>query len=116
MPTVDTGKLAEQAAAEFLTSSGCEILARNFRCTYGEIDIIARRESELHFIEVKNTKGAGKESLSVTVNKKKQKRISESAQYFLELHREYNNYHTQFDVVAVSETIEWIEQAFLEYS
>lgn len=115
MSTVAIGKRAEQRAAKFLVNSNFTILAVNFRCLYGEIDIIALHETRIHFIEVKTIAGAGKESLSVTVNKHKQKRISESAQFFMQLHREYNNYQAQFDVVTVADTIELIEQAFLEY-
>ncbi|HOT59795.1 MAG TPA: YraN family protein [Spirochaetia bacterium] len=116
MSTVETGKHAEQCAVEFLVKLNFTILAVNFRCLYGEIDIIALHENRIHFIEVKTIAGAGKESLAVTVNKQKQKRISESAQFFMQVHREYNNCHAQFDVVTVADTIELIEQAFLEYS
>lgn len=116
MSTVETGKRAERRVVEYLMQSNFTILAVNFRCLHGEIDIIALHDNRIHFIEVKSISGAGKESIAVTVNKQKQKRISESAQFFLQLHREYNNYQAQFDVVTVADTIELIEQAFLEYS
>ena len=46
----------EARAAEFLESRGYEILERNFRCAYGEIDLIARQGSGLIFVEVKYRK------------------------------------------------------------
>lgn len=115
MSTCGKGRAAEDRAAEYLSQKGCVVLARNFRCKYGEIDIIASKAEVLHFIEVKLIEGAGRESLAVSVNRQKQKRIAESAQFFLQLHREYSNCPAQFDVIAVSDTVDWIEHAFLEF-
>ena len=51
------GFACEDRAAEFLCGEGFEILKRNFRCRFGEIDIVARKEGILHFVEVKATSG-----------------------------------------------------------
>lgn len=48
-----TGARGEQLAADYLTARGCEILDRNWRCPYGEIDLIARQGETLIFAEVK---------------------------------------------------------------
>ena len=48
-----TGRLAEARAAEHLASLGYEILARNARTKYGELDLVARDRRALVFIEVK---------------------------------------------------------------
>ncbi len=114
MSTCGKGRAAEDRAAEYLSRMGCTLLSRNFRCKAGEIDIVAARTGILHFVEVKLIEGAGRESLAVSVNSQKQKRIAESAQFFLQLHREYSNCSAQFDVIAVSDTVDWIEHAFLE--
>jgi len=47
------GKYGEDLACEFLKSQGYQILKRNFREKYGEIDIIAREKETLVFVEVK---------------------------------------------------------------
>lgn len=47
------GRKGEDIAAEYLEKNGCRILERNFRCRYGEIDIIAMDGSTLCFVEVK---------------------------------------------------------------
>lgn len=47
------GDLGEQLAADLVQSQGFQILARNFRSKFGEIDIVAREEAVLVFIEVK---------------------------------------------------------------
>ena len=53
MSTTETGRLAEEAAAEYLEKQGFEILARNWRNRWCEIDIVARRLAEVHLVEVK---------------------------------------------------------------
>jgi putative endonuclease len=47
------GDFGEQAAAAYLTRHGYTILARNWRCRAGEIDLIARQGAQLVFVEVR---------------------------------------------------------------
>lgn len=47
------GHEAEKSAAKFLSKNGYKILNLNYKTKFGEIDIIAKRDSTLHFIEVK---------------------------------------------------------------
>ena len=47
------GRAAEDAAIAFLTSRGVEIVARNFRCRMGELDVIGREADTLIIIEVR---------------------------------------------------------------
>jgi putative endonuclease len=49
----DKGREGEEIAAGFLKRNGYKILERNYRCRLGEIDIIAERGGEIHFVEVK---------------------------------------------------------------
>ena len=50
----ETGLAAENAAVEYLENLGYDILERNYRKRYGEIDIIARLDDCIHFIEIKS--------------------------------------------------------------
>ena len=50
------GKIGEDIAARFLVKHGFSIVLRNYRTKYGEIDIIAKKDSALHFVEVKSVK------------------------------------------------------------
>lgn len=50
------GQEAEEEACAFLCNEGFEIVERNFFARYGEIDIVAKKEGILHFIEVKSGK------------------------------------------------------------
>lgn len=53
MTTVDTGRRAEEVAAQFVEQKGCRILDRNWRTRYCEIDLVAQREQTVYFCEVK---------------------------------------------------------------
>lgn len=77
------GQLGEQAVEDWLIEHGYTILERNYRCAWGEIDRIARKDGIAAFVEVKaRTEGsiaAGREAVSPA----KQKRILTSAQQYL---------------------------------
>lgn len=53
MTTFDTGRRAEASAASFLQTKGCEVLEQNWRTRWCEVDIVARRDQEIYFCEVK---------------------------------------------------------------
>jgi putative endonuclease len=78
------------------------IIAATFRSPRGEVDLIARDGDAIAFIEVKAWSSLGIGDLEYGVNKKKQRRIIETAKYFLAVHREYNDMAIRFDVVFVS--------------
>lgn len=69
------GRAGEDAAAEFLTWFGWEILGRNIRRREGEVDIVARREGVLAFIEVKTRRSAVYGTPAEAVTIRKQRRI-----------------------------------------
>ena len=48
-----TGKLGELAAGRYLRENGYEIITANYRCRLGEIDIIAKQNKYICFVEVK---------------------------------------------------------------
>ena len=56
----DTGQLGEDAAASYLCAQGCEIVERNARTRYGELDLIALDGATLVFVEVKALRGRGR--------------------------------------------------------
>ena len=93
------GKEGESLAAGALQEKGLKLIGRNFRCKAGEIDLIALDGDVLVFIEVKNWLTFGPENLIFGINRKKQRRIIETAKYFLASHREYNYRSIRFDVV-----------------
>ncbi len=77
------GRQGEEAATKYLENLGYEILYNNFRCGQGEIDIIAKDEEEIVFIEVKTRTSKKYGEAREAVNNQKQKHIKRAASYYL---------------------------------
>ena len=109
------GRVGESRAAAVLEAKGMEIVTRNFRSRCGEIDIIARENDTLVFVEVKTWDRYGFEDLRLGITEKKQRRIIETAKYFLQEHRKYNEMGIRFDVVFIGpHGIDHLASAFTE--
>lgn len=93
------GALGEEKAASFLKKKGYNILKRNFRIREGEVDIIAERDEELVFVEVKSWDALSFESLEYAISKEKQRRIIEVSKHFLALNPEFEGSNLRFDVL-----------------
>lgn len=94
------GGRGEDIAVDYLTNKNFEIIERNYHYGHGEIDIIAKDNDILVFIEVKTRKNLefGPPELSITKNKQRQiKRIAEA--YLFE--KEIKNTDCRIDVVAI---------------
>lgn len=85
MPTARStlGIQGEILAAQHLQSLGYEIIERNYRCQFGEIDIVASQNGDLVFVEVKTRRNAKCGYPSESVNLRKRQKIIQSAQHFL---------------------------------
>ena len=74
--TIEIGKQAENRAERFLLTKGLQLICRNYRCRWGEIDLIMKDKDELVFVEVRfrkyNAYGGALESIDYF----KQKRLS----------------------------------------
>src|SRR5579859_200052 len=80
------GRTGERLAAEKLVSCGYQILECNFRCRYGEIDLIAEHMDDLVFVEVKTRRGEAYGRPEEAITLRKQRKIIEVASYYLDLH------------------------------
>ena len=96
----EVGARQESRAAEYLESLGYHILVRNFRCRFGEIDLIAKQDDTYIFIEVKYRTGRTAGDPTSAVDGKKQKKISKTADYYRMLHQIPMDVPCRFDVVA----------------
>lgn len=99
----EIGKEQEEKAVEELEKNGYHILEKNFRCRIGEIDIIARHQGYLVFIEVKYRKNDRSGYAAEAVTWKKQQIISRVADYYLRTHYKVIP-ACRFDVVAIDGT------------
>ncbi|MDR0602298.1 MAG: YraN family protein [Treponema sp.] len=109
------GRDGEEKAAVFLEGKGMKILARNLRFRQGEADIVALDGDTVVFAEVKAWSAYGIEELRYKINREKQRRIIETAKYFLFSHREYKGMAVRFDVVFLGpEGVTHLVSAFTE--
>jgi putative endonuclease len=92
------GKWGEDTAAEYLTERGYEIVARNTRTPFGEIDIVARQGDVTIFVEVKartsNKMGLPEESITA----RKREHMLAAADHYA---AEHEVDHWQIDVIAI---------------
>lgn len=77
------GTLGEDLAVAYLKRCGYEILERNYRCRYGEIDIIGRKKGVIDFIEVKTRTGSDYGSPGEAIDHKKMQKIRATAREYL---------------------------------
>ncbi len=95
------GQWGEELAAKHLEQSGYEVLARNWRCRQGELDIVARAGNELVFVEVKTRSGYGFGEPASAVNAAKARRIHGLAARWLAEVRPPGWHDLRFDVISV---------------
>ncbi len=110
MHTKAKGNIAEDRACDYLRLHGYRIIERNVYNRFGEIDIIALKESVLHFVEVKS--GITYESAVNNVTRSKLQKLLRTIQCYQQLKKLSIDYC--IDVLIVSEDgIEWIENITL---
>ena len=109
---IKLGRIGEETAAEILRNKGYMILQRNYRCSMGEVDIIAAKDAKISFIEVKTRQGTNYGRPCEAVGTAKQKRIKSAAICYLKdmERRGYIPGKISFDVMEI--TVEHIESAF----
>lgn len=113
MNTRAIGTYYESVVCEYLKKNNYEIATRNFRARFGEIDIIAKNEGYLCFIEVKYRDKNGLVSGVYAVDKKKQNTIYNVAKVYMSLNNISEDTACRFDVVSVDEDkVEIIKNAF----
>ena len=111
------GRHAERLAERYLARRGLTLVARNYRCRRGEIDLVMRDTESLVFVEVRRRAsrafGGGLDS----VDARKQARLVAAAEHYLMMNRVGDDRPCRFDVIAVDgpagrATIEWVRGAF----
>jgi putative endonuclease len=99
------GRAGQEAAERWLRRAGYVILARNYRCPAGEIDLIALERRTIAFIEVKTRRAGAPVSPLECVTVAQQRRIQRAATVYLHRHR-LRDRRIRFDVVGV-----WLDGA-----
>ena len=112
------GNEGENKAVEFLLHNGYELLHKNWRTRFGEIDIIVKKDNLIVFVEVKSLPKGNLDYLSKVLNKDKQERIIKTSKRFLLNNRQYSNSYIRYDVIVIDmlgmSEVYHIENAFME--
>lgn len=96
----ELGDEAEGTAAVFLEARGYRILSRNFRCRYGELDLVTEKDGMVCFVEVRMRSTAVWGDPSHTVTFRKQRRVVKAALHYLFAH-DLRDRMVRFDVITV---------------
>lgn len=111
------GQEAEDTALDHLRSAGLDLVARNYRCRMGEIDLVMTDGPVLVFVEVRARAPTRFASAEQSVGPRKQARLTAAARHFIATHPVQATRPMRFDVVAISgagpeNRPRWIRAAF----
>jgi putative endonuclease len=110
---MNSGLRAEQWATQHLQQQGLKLVAQNYRCRFGEIDIIMQDKDVLVFIEVRLRKNADFGGAAASIDQRKQQRIIHTAQHYLGSLKHIPP--CRFDAVLIhsqTQAMEWLKNAF----
>lgn len=110
-----SGQQAEALAARFLERHGLQVVAQNFRCRGGEIDLVCRERRTLVFVEVRLRRNANYGGAAASITASKQARIILAARHYLSANAASES-DCRFDCVLLDgldeNRIEWVRDAF----
>lgn len=111
------GSAAEALAARYLASQGLSPLASNFRCRFGELDLVMTHRHVLVVVEVRSRRRTNVTAPGATVNRAKQRRLIGATRFFLLRFRQFAGWPVRFDVVEITgeladPVIRWHRAAF----
>jgi putative endonuclease len=117
MDTRSVGRRGEEFARKYFEKRGYTVVDHNFRCRFGEIDLIVRKDKAFRFVEVKFRKSVEYGLPQESVVKRKQNKIRNVALFWLRRRHLPIDGELHFDVLAISEETgaikyEYIEDAF----
>lgn len=113
----ERGQAWEDLACSHLRAAGLELLARNFRTRFGELDLVMAQAGVLVFVEVRYRARSDYGGAAASVTRHKQQRLVVAAEQFRQQHPDLADLPCRFDVVAISgrppaPRIDWHRAAF----
>ena len=100
MHNKSVGMRGEDAASKFLENKGYKVIDRNWKCKMGEIDIVAKDEDTIVFVEVKTRTNVEVGLPEDAVGPKKRKKYETLAALYLQDH-DYVDMSVRFDVIGI---------------
>lgn len=109
----NAGLQAEKIAATFLINHGLSLVAQNYHCRFGEIDLIMQEAETLVFVEVRLRSSNQFGNPAESITRQKQQRLIATAQHFLQTQP---STPCRFDAILMNKVnlhdIEWLRNAF----
>lgn len=112
------GRAAEKLACDHLQRHGLRLIAQNWACKRGELDLVMLEAKTVVFVEVRHRAYAKWGGALESVNTRKREKLIMAAQFFLQREKRWADYLCRFDVVAIEGKIdhqprlEWLQNAF----
>lgn len=107
-----TGMLGEAAACDYLERAGYSIIARNWRCRTGEIDIVASFGGTIVFVEVRTRGRSGRFGTAAeSIDARKRRQVMETAQVYMRMHVK-DEMPVRFDAIAIRLDGETVAELF----
>ena len=108
-----SGQQAEALAAAYLQKQGLKLLSTNYRCRFGEIDLVMQEGKTLVFVEVRMRGNPKFGSAAESITTAKQPKLATTAQHYMQKHGEKA---CRFDTVLMTnltgDHIQWLQNAF----
>ncbi|WP_446830611.1 YraN family protein [Candidatus Foliamicus sp.] len=116
LAAASAGQKAESDARRYLTARGLEFLAANYRCRYGELDLVMRDGACLVFVEVRARRSASAGAPEASLSARKWRCLTRAARCFISDHPKFGGMMLRFDVVGIlthgpHAGIRWIRNA-----
>jgi putative endonuclease len=113
-----SGQAAEALARQHLERHGLRLLAQNWRCRRGELDLVMLDADTVVFVEVRYRRHAAWGGAVASVDARKRDKLAMAAQHFLQQESRWAKHPCRFDVIAInahgstSPRLDWIQNAF----
>lgn len=111
----ERGTVAERLACDYLQEQGLTLVARNYRCRVGELDLVMNDGRFVVFVEVRYRRNSRYGTPAETVTHTKQQRLIRAAKHYIQRHG--FNLPCRFDIITITQvkgknTLDWIQDAF----
>jgi putative endonuclease len=111
-----SGRAAEALARQHLEQQGLRLLAQNWRCKRGELDLVMLDGATVVFVEVRYRRHSAWGGAIESVDRRKREKLASAAMHFLQEQARWTKSPCRFDVIAINAVeparLNWIQNAF----